>query len=150
MGEMQLNDIGQIVFEEWMRTPTIRTEIELDYFIIMPNHIHGIVIINDANNNPDVFVGTHGRASLQRKPRSLGSFVAGFKSIVTKRVNMIRMTPGEPIWQTRYHDHIIRNEVDLHRIRTYIANNPLQWALDEENPANMKRTSKTQRRKEGI
>lgn len=148
--EMQLNDLGKIVHEEWAKTPAIRPEVELDDFVIMPNHLHGIVIINDTNNNP-TSVGTHGRVShinttmradirppLQRKPRSLSSLMAGFKSVVTKRINILRGTPGKPLWQGRFHDHIIRNDADLHRIRTYIANNPLQWAIDEENPDNLK------------
>lgn len=107
--------------------------------------MHAIVILNESN------VGTHGRASeegetmradirppLRRKPRSLSSLMAGFKSIVTKRINILRGTPGEAVWQRGFHDHVIRNDVDLHRIRTYIANNPLQWAIDEENPDNLK------------
>lgn len=130
---MELNDIGKIVNEEWLKTPSIRPELELDDYVIMPNHLHGIVIINDTKRVP---VGTHGRASLHRAPRSLGSFVAGFKSSATKRINTVRATARAPMWQERFHDHIIRNDADLARIRTYIANNPLRWVLDEENPVN--------------
>jgi len=66
----------------------------------------------------------------------LASFVAGFKSAATKRINERRGTPGAPVWQRNYYEHIIRSEATLHAIREYIANNPLQWALDRENPAN--------------
>jgi REP element-mobilizing transposase RayT len=104
--EMVLNEMGRIVEEEWLRTPSVRPEVELDHFVVMPNHVHGIVIINDRKTKHNPSVGTHGRASLHRKPRSLSSLVAGFKSIVTKRINIVRGTMGTPIWQARFHDHI--------------------------------------------
>jgi len=131
-GEMRLNKIGKIVKEEWLRTANIRSGIELDVFIIMPNHIHGIIVIED--ESPILNVGTHSCASLQRKPRSLGSIIAGFKSAATKRINEMRHTPSFPVWQSRYYDRIIRNEKELNNIREYIQNNPLKWVLDEENP----------------
>ncbi len=138
---MVLNGIGKIVEEEWLKTPTIRAEIEIDQYVIMPNHMHAIVIINETvNQSESKPVWTHGRASLPaltRSPRSLSSLVAGFKSAVTKRINIERKTPGVPIWQGRFYDHVIRNEADLHRIRRYITNNPLQWSLDEEYPKNL-------------
>jgi REP element-mobilizing transposase RayT len=112
--EIRLNENGKIVQEEWEKTAIIRKEIELDEYIVMPNHFHGIVVIKYESqiltNDP---VGTHGRASLQRKPRSLGSLIAGFKSIVTKRINELHKTPGSPVWQPRYYDHIIRNEKEF-------------------------------------
>jgi putative transposase len=80
---------------------------------------------------------THGRASLPsppyRTPKSVSSFVAGFKSAVTKRVNEIRQAPGVPLWQSRFYDHIIRDEKSLQKIRAYIVNNPVNWQEDEMN-----------------
>jgi REP element-mobilizing transposase RayT len=97
---------------------------------VMPNHVHGIVVIRD--------VGAHGRAPLpsppHRLPCSLGSFVAGFKSAATKRINAIRRTPGLPVWQRNYYEHVIRDEDDLDRVRRYIAENPLRWEEDQKNP----------------
>jgi REP element-mobilizing transposase RayT len=72
------------------------------------------------------------------KPKSISSFVAGFKSAVTKQINQIRNTPGTPVWQRNYYEHIIRNEKELEKIREYIQNNPLKWGLDENNPVNIK------------
>ena len=74
-----------------------------------------------------------GRPPLRRPPRSLGSFVAGFKSIVTKRINQLRDTPGTPVWQRNYYEHIIRNERALSAIRQYIIENPQRWYLDYYN-----------------
>ena len=68
--------------------------------------------------------------------QTVGAIVRGFKSAVTKRINTIRGTPGLPFWQRNYYERVIRNEDELDRVRQYIANNPLQWALDQENPAN--------------
>ena len=130
-GEMQANIAGAVVLEEWLRSSEIRRELELDAFVVMPNHVHAIVIMRG--------VGAHGRAPLlpvspDRPPRSLGSFVAGFKSAATKRINTIRGTPGLPVWQRNYYEHVVRDEDDLGRIRQYILENPPRWAEDPENP----------------
>ena len=142
-GDMRFNEYGQIVHDAWHRSEEIRREIGLDAFVVMPNHIHGIIIIHDVGADgvrpPDrahPMNRAHGRAPLppiqhQRKPRSLGSFIAGFKSATTKRVNAIRDTPGLPVWQRNYYDHIIRSEKELHCIRQYIADNPMQWEMDQ-------------------
>ena len=135
-GEMRLNLFGRLVREEWFRSVEIRCEIRLHpaEFVVMPNHIHGIVWLTDT-------VGAHGRAPLlrggplRRAPRSLGSFVAGLKSSVTKRINTLQQAPGVPVWQRNYYEHVIRDEKSLRRVREYILNNPARWAFDEENPA---------------
>ena len=147
---MRLNDIGNIVHEEWTKTPIIRPEIELDGFVLMPNHVHGIIIINEMPNAKcdGVFQKPHrrGEVASPQKPTGdgtsplrntgLGRVIASFKYQSTKRINESMGTPGKKVFQRGYYDHIIRNDADLHRIRTYIANNPLQWAIDEENPEN--------------
>ena len=135
-GEMRLNEFGGIVDREWHKTPRIRKEIELDSFVVMPNHIHGIIIINDTGNDKRN-VGANGRSPLRMKPKSLSSFIAGFKSIVTKTINQNRNTPSMPLWQRNYFERVIRNENELHAIRQYIINNPLQWDMDENNPVNL-------------
>ena len=146
--EMTLNDYGKIVYEEWFLSTKIRNEIRLyeNEFVIMPNHIHGIVwVIYDDN------VGATGRSPLQKhdrspqqknhlpyydnphgpKNKSLSSFIAGYKSSVTKKINQIRQTPCTPVWQRNYYEHIIRNEIELNKIREYILNNPMNWETDE-------------------
>ncbi len=135
-GEMQLNALGEIVWAEWFRSADIRAEIELhpNEFVVMPNHIHGIVwIVDNVGATGRANVGPHGCAPLHRPPRSLASFIAGFKSAVTKRINKMRGTPGMPVWQRNYYEHIIRNENALNRIREYIAMNPSRWMTDREN-----------------
>jgi len=82
----------------------------------------------------------HGRVPL-RTPKSLGAFIAGFKSAATKRINALRHTPSRPVWQRNYYEHVIRNEIDLQEISEYIQNNPLKWLEDENHPINLNRKS---------
>jgi len=131
-GEMRLNEYGTIVEAEWARSSEIRKEIEMDEFIVMPNHVHGIVMIKW-----HLPVGANGRSPLQMTPKSISSFMSGFKSSVTKIINEHRNTPALPVWQRNYYEHVIRNEEDLTRIRKYIVENPLKWGDDEDNPANI-------------
>jgi REP element-mobilizing transposase RayT len=144
--EMQLNEYGKVVTEEWLRTAEIRPNVELDEFIIMPNHIHGIVAIIES------CVGATGRSPKGEVPSplpkgptssSIGAIMAGFKSAVTRRVNELRSTRCEPVWQRNYYEHVIRNEHDLDEIREYIINNVLKWDLDSENPNNFRATSRS-------
>jgi len=139
-GEIRLSEFGEIVSNEWLASAGIRREIQSDAFVVMPNHIHGIVwIFAD-----DDIVGATGRSPLPPRgpiPKSLGSFIAGYKSAVTKRINEIRGTPGNPVWQRNYYERVIRNERELDAIRRYIRDNPAHWAEDPENPS-LRRISK--------
>jgi REP element-mobilizing transposase RayT len=146
-GKMILNNYGTIVKDEWLKTPAIRKNIDLDYYVIMPNHIHGIIIIERRGelNSPQgkgekdlLQNGKEGRmqyAPTENKFKSpaqtLGSIIRGFKSAVTKRINEHRKTNGDSIWQRNYYEHIIRNERDLYNIRRYIELNSLKWELDK-------------------
>ncbi|CAG0943768.1 hypothetical protein ANRL1_01466 [Anaerolineae bacterium] len=150
-GEMRVNEYGKIVVDEWTNTACVRANVELDEFVLMPNHMHSIIVLTGddvATNDLDVNgVGASRRlapiteqlASTKRhapSPGSLGAIMAQFKSIVTKRINTLRGTQGAPVWQRNYYENIIRNEKELERIRKYITNNPANWAADQENPSN--------------
>ena len=172
-GEMRLSALGQIVRAEWVKSSDIRKEIRLfeDEFVIMPNHVHGIVWIaplhdtGRGGNERAHEVGADGirpgtvnpgdgggksqtrdggqtqsvsrnqgasLAPLQRAERSLSSFVAGFKAVVTSRAGReLNMTS---IWQRNYYEHIIRDEEDLRRIEEYIQSNPQRWEQDQLHP----------------
>jgi len=131
---VDLSPEGQIIKEEWLRTPLIRPSVQLDEWIIMPDHFQAIAIINDGNEN-----GTVGGASwrpcpseydanriqsIQPVKRSLAKMINQFKATTTRRINDLRQRPGQSVWQRNYHDRIIRNEVELDRVRRYIRNNP--------------------------
>ena len=181
-GRMILNAIGRIATNEWKRSGTMRDEVMLDAFVVMPtstagrftkrsgvNHIHGIVClvptdvdavtprgydlsvgttVTSIENATSDDVGTHGDASLrergkhsrweegkpQRHAQSLGSMVAGFKGAATKRINQHRDTPGAPVWQSRYHDRILRNEGEWRACRRYVEQNPGRWHRDRNHP----------------
>jgi len=137
--DVRLNPLGKIVQAQWLNTEVLRPEVALDEFVVMPNHFHGIVFILDsqevrADGRPPVREHEASRRSaLHRKPRSLGSIVAGFKSAATKQINQHRKAPGQPVWQRNYYDRIIRNQAELNRIRQYILDNPRRWMEDREN-----------------
>ncbi len=134
-GEMRLNRYGEIVREEWERTPEIRCEVELGAYVVMPNHVHGILIFHA---DGVYTVRATRRVALTTTNTiisgSLGAIMAQFKSIVTKRINTLRRTPGEPIWQRNFYDHIIRNPQDLELTWLYIESNPARWEKDGNQP----------------
>jgi putative transposase len=127
-GEMRLNEYGMAVHGEWLNTPQLRENAALDASMIMPNHFHGIVIITDGR-------GTARRAPTEEfgKPvaHSVPTIIRAFKSASTKRINGMRKTPGAPVWQRNYYEHVIRNETELNAIREYILANPSNWTTDE-------------------
>ncbi|HYU24889.1 MAG TPA: transposase [Thermoanaerobaculia bacterium] len=115
-----LSALGRIVDEEWKRTPLVRPGVQLDEWIVMPNHVHGIVYIPDVKRD---FVAPRG---FVRPRKSLASLIAGYKSGVTHRAKVeLSWTP--PVWQRNYFEHIIRGEADLERARRYIFENPVKW-----------------------
>ncbi|MBX2991427.1 MAG: transposase [Bacteroidetes bacterium] len=146
--QMQLSAIGEIVAEEWLETPKIRKNVALDEWKIMPNHLHGIIIITDTVETPKKDVETFrrnvSRETTQRvvstnpeglQANSLGSIIGQIKSVCTKRIWKAGFTDFD--WQERFYDHIIRNDKDLHRIRTYIAQNALVWEIEKNHPENL-------------
>ena len=133
-GRIQLSCFGQIVEEEWLKTPCLRPDVKLDEFVLMPNHLHGILVVRDSQEKQtlarDQAVRAHVCAPLHCPPQSLGSIVKGFKSACKKRINLLRQTPRKPVWQRNYHEHIIRDDEDLNDIREYILANPQRWKLE--------------------
>ena len=121
--KMILNDIGKIVEREWIKTEQIRENIELDYYVVMPNHVHGIIIIFENVKTTRRVVST------TLKPNSLGSIIGQFKSVCTKEIR--KLAPAFH-WQSRFYDRIIRNEKELYKIRNYIEQNPLRWELEKD------------------
>jgi putative transposase len=147
--EMRLNDAGNMVKKWWFQTAEKYKDIELDEFVIMPNHFHGIIVINnDYHNNcrgavsaPIVVSSIPIKPGGETPPlqktespkRTLGNIVAYFKYQSAKQINQISNMPGCLLWQRNYYEHIIRSENEMDRIRQYIAENPFKWAEDEEN-----------------
>ena len=126
-GEIKLNNLGQLVYEEWLYTENIRPEVHLDGFVVMPNHLHGIIVILETGLNAN------------QNPIVLGDMLGAFKSISTnKYIEGVRQKGWKPFqkrfWQRDYYEHIIRNERALNAIRAYIMNNPANWQDDKLHP----------------
>ncbi|MCY4062996.1 MAG: hypothetical protein OXG53_11560 [Chloroflexi bacterium] len=131
-GDMVLSQWGEIVNDEWRRTETVRANVEMDAYVIMPNNIHGVVlIVDDATANRSA--NDYHNANLQNTAGSLGQIIGHFKSIATKRILSVAATREAPIWQRGYYEHIIRNEKSLNEIRSYIISNPGRWSEDSLN-----------------
>ena len=134
--EMALSDFGLIAQEEWLASERIRREVELDVFIIMPNHMHAVVWILPPAGDPYGLAPTSPKADKAADgpaAKSLGALMAGYKSAVTRRINQLRDIPNGAVWQRNYYDHVVRSERALEAIREYIAANPVRWELDRYN-----------------
>ncbi|HEY3474040.1 MAG TPA: transposase [Anaerolineales bacterium] len=137
--EMQLNDYGKIANECWRALPEHFSNVELGAYVVMPNHVHGIIVINENRSamNSSPTVGAQHAAPLLQipnvKPGSLGAIVRSYKSAVTRRIG--RELNAATIWQRNYYEHVIRNHEDWDRIHRYIESNPSRWAEDQENPS---------------
>lgn len=122
-GVVQLNDCGRIVDEEWHRTSRLRSNVMPDAFVIMPNHLHAIVVID---------YPTFGYRQPDEPCQRLDRVVAGFKAACTRRIHQIYGQSGVVLWQRSFYDQIIRSERHLQHLRTYIENNPGRWAFDHD------------------
>ncbi|MFH1761972.1 MAG: hypothetical protein ABIA63_12810 [bacterium] len=167
---MVLSDFGKIVNSVWEKSFEIRDELFMKTYIIMPNHLHAIVVLDKIGiNNDDAshvshvppHLETHSRASINaaehaaersveqspqsfyRKPKSISSFVGGFKSAVNSKIDdfidennlkIPKYNRNNHFFQSNYHDHIIRNDKSYQTISKYIVNNPLQWKMDTFHP----------------
>lgn len=145
---MRLNPYGLVARQCWDDIPVHFPTVTLDAFVVMPNHVHGIIIIQPTpppTAAPSMMgaVATDGdgvsavgarHASplpLPRRPM-VGVVVGSYKSAVARQINIARQTPGAPVWQRNYYEHIVRTDEALARIRDYILNNPARWWADHE------------------
>jgi len=154
-GKMRLNDSGRLVAQCWQDIPNRFPNAALDEFVVMPNHLHGIIVIVRAQFIAPHDRGAMGSGAINRAPKggngasdvgaqfiapvgainrapTVGDMVRAFKAVATRMLRQAQYPSFA--WQRNYYERIIRSEDDLARIREYIANNPLQWALDRENP----------------
>jgi putative transposase len=158
-GEMQLSSIGLVAQTEWLRLTRRFQHVELDEFVVMPNHVHGIVVIIDRGRGTGIsdeeeVTAVHPRAPTIERfgmpvPGSIPTILRSYKSLVTQRAQWISrgtgmiplglnppIDPRAPttVWQRNYYEHVIRDEAEWDRIREYIRENPRRWSEDRENP----------------
>jgi REP-associated tyrosine transposase len=141
-GRMRINDAGQLAVAQWSELSERFPLLEIDAFVLMPNHVHGILMLSETVGAPLVGAPDGGvardRAATRCAP-TIGDIVGAFKSSFTvnyiKGVKENRWPAFEGgVWQRNYYEHIIRDEAELARIRRYIDENPLRWTFDRENP----------------
>ena len=132
-GQMHLNALGKIVQEYWRQIAGKRPNVELDTSVVMPNHLHGIVIVGDEDDDvtPSHDTIAQMNAKLTLTPGSLGAIIGQFKRAVTIRSKSLALHPAHPIWQRNYYEHIVRSEESLNAIRDYIFHNPARWSDDQ-------------------
>lgn len=143
--EMLLNKYGMVAKQQWEKLSKRYPHIVLGMFVIMPNHMHGVIQIIDENRRGTAEdVNNFDDQSTRRAPTheqfqkpvkgSIPTIVRSYKSAVAYRINLMRGIDGIPVWQRNYYEHVIRNHEDWDRIHRYIESNPSMWSEDEENP----------------
>jgi putative transposase len=160
-GRMQLSDAGKVAQEQWAKLPGRFPMLELGAYVVMPNHVHGILVVNDHSrrgtaedlqnleDDPSRRRGTaedlqnlddnsSRRAPTEEfgkpRPGSISTIVRSYKAAVTFRIHLMRGTSNTPLWQRNYYEHIIRDDKDWQRIHKYVESNPAMWEQDQENP----------------
>jgi putative transposase len=167
-GDMQMNEYGREVADCWSWLAERYSYVHLDQWIVMPNHMHGIIVIaydrRNGSGHDDIgldvadsdgvcrggsrtartrtartgfvgqpTVGIDGSRIASTKRKTLGRLIGAFKTVSTRRINDVRSSPGAKVWQRNYYERVVRNNLQLRRVRRYIASNPLRWELDREN-----------------
>jgi putative transposase len=113
-----LSAFGLLVERAWKELPARYATLDLDLFVVMPNHFHGLMFLHE----------------VRESTLSVSAVLQGFKAQTAREINKLRGRPGAAVWQRGFHDRIIRNEAEFGRVRKYIYENPVQWALDREEP----------------
>lgn len=142
-GEMVLNAAGRVALAQWLLLANRFTNLELGEWVIIPNHVHGILVITRGEASLDKLSSPFNKlikdASPLRPngttPGSVGAIIQNFKSLTSRKINTQLGKSTELIWQRNYYEHVIRDEKDYQAIYDYILTNPQNWEKDEENQA---------------
>lgn len=129
--EMKVNELGRKVQEVWDDLPVHYSHVATDVFVVMPNHVHGVIVMRE-----EIEIGLVG-AGLKPAPtkrHGLPEIVRALKTFSAQKINELREISGAPVWQRNYYEHVIRNDADYNRIAEYIANNPQRWIEDSLHP----------------
>lgn len=124
-GEMILSPAGRLIANAWQWLESHHDAVTLDEWVIMPDHLHGIIILQREESR--VAPGSEDHTVPGQTPKTLGRLIGAFKTVTTKRINQVRRTPGGTFWQRNYWERVVRNEAECERIRHYIRRNPAMW-----------------------
>jgi putative transposase len=122
---MVLNELGHITQLHWQKLVRHHANLILDRSVVMPNHLHGIMILDSSI--------LQGRDYANEDNKSISEIIGSFKTFSAREINKIRKLKGVPVWQRNYYERIIRTETELNYVREYIINNPLNWQTDINN-----------------
>lgn len=129
-GEVRHSPVGKIVNSRWQDLPAHMPGLRLDLWVVMPNHVHGIVVLPGFNPEHASDDSPHGPC-----PGSLGAVIGGFKSTVSREVAANNLSMVRPLWQRNYFERIIRNDREFAAIQRHIVENPRRWDNDPEHPS---------------
>ena len=136
--KMHLSPVGKIAKRHWEKIANNFSNIKIESFAIMPNHLHGILLIdNPFDIHPFKKPISSDPPHIVRRKMLLSKAIGRFKMQSSKEINNLKNTQGTPVWQARFYDHIIRKRESLHKISQYILNNPIKWEIDRNNPKNI-------------
>ena len=141
-GIMQLNRTGRMVTDCWQWLGTQYAYVTLDEFVLMPNHLHGLIMITDNVRRGGSRTAPTAADSPAGKRKPLGRLIGAFKTVSTKQFNSAQGKTGSPLWQRNYYEHVVRRDELLDKIRQYIRENPARWEIDRENPLASSRARK--------
>ena len=144
-GEVVLSEYGRVAEESWLWLEEQYRFVTLDAYVIMPNHMHGIVVYGDLDgadggggaddgDYASNWGGSRAAATEGNRRKTLGRLVGAYKTVTTKQINVFREAQGAPFWQRNFWEHIVRNERALLAIRDYIRTNPARWEADQLHP----------------
>ncbi len=138
-GRMELSDFGSVADATWADIPRHFPHVQVPIWVVMPNHVHGILVITQAppGVTDDPFANQRPTGPTRG---SIGAIVGAYKSAVSKQINRLTHSTGTPVWQRNYFEHVIRNDSSFAKIWQYIADNPARWRDDPENPDNARAT----------
>lgn len=131
-GEMQLNDLGSLVVEEWQKSFDSCSDLDLHHWVIMPNHIHGIV--GAASQEQEEVPQQPPVQETKVRSHSLRNWITTFKGMATQRINHLRQLPHQPLWQQEVDQHVIAHRFAFHTFHQYITTNPHAWDWDKLHP----------------
>ena len=131
---LQAEQVQDAVRSAWSGLPNRFPNVTLDEFVVMPNHVHGIIILEGDASSDGAASGAEGAAS---SAPTLGAIVRAFKSVSAMEANKALVRSGRPFWQRNYYEHVIRDDDELNAIRQYVRDNPANWDGDPDNPSNL-------------
>jgi putative transposase len=141
-GTIHLSKVGEFAGKELEKLSLTFSEIHLDTFVVMPNHVHILITISENDTATSSVKASKTEAFGHPVTGSIPTIVRAYKAAVTRRAALLRDSPVSQVWQRNYYEHVVRTEREKERIYAYIVSNPIQWDFDDENPTGRNKISR--------